>query len=98
MLTNQDFSVVYQTSTNFLAGQSVIATITAIQIMQDQTGVNPVVLAVFGLGSDGLPYVGFVSMSLQAEPAIPLTGFMVCNTACPRTDYTAFALENNLQF
>ncbi|GAU88694.1 hypothetical protein RvY_01339 [Ramazzottius varieornatus] len=77
VLTNEDFTTTYQTTSGFLSGQSLIAKITAIQIMQDQINGNPTVLAVFGLGSDGItPYVGYVTgMPLLAYPTTPLTGF-----------------------
>lgn len=64
---SSDFTTTYQTSTGFLSGQSLITTITAIQIMQDQSGFNPTVMAVFGLGADGVtPYVGYVTMQDSA--------------------------------
>jgi hypothetical protein len=69
------FSTSYLTSTGFLSGQSLISKITAIQIIQDQSGlwINPQVLAVFGLGSDGVtPYVGYAVMDLYAQPLTPI--------------------------
>ena len=76
------FTTTYGTSSGFLTGQSLITTITAIQIMQDQSGVNPSVMAVFGLGSDGItPYVGYVTMmdsGITADTSLPVGAASVC--------------------
>ena len=75
-LESSDFSQTYQTSSGFLNGQTLITKITAIQIMQDQLGISPTTMAVFGLGADGMtPYVGFVNMldpSIAASPLVPV--------------------------
>ncbi|OQV17552.1 hypothetical protein BV898_08323 [Hypsibius exemplaris] len=72
-LMSSDFSTLYQSSTGFLSGQSTIVQITAIQIIQDQQGFNgPPMLAVFGIGADGLGYVGYVIMPLGADPNLAL--------------------------
>jgi hypothetical protein len=76
-LMDSTFTTLYQSSTGFLSGQSTIVQMTAIQIIQDQQGVNPDMLAVFGTGADGLGYVGFVTMLLTADPTLPIAPFSV---------------------
>lgn len=70
---DESFKTTCQTTSNLLRGQSKIKTITAIQIIQDLLAVHTTQMAIFGIGSDDKPYMGFVDMPLNAECKVPLT-------------------------
>ncbi|OQV25358.1 hypothetical protein BV898_01037 [Hypsibius exemplaris] len=76
-LMDEAFTTTYQTTTYFLSGQTKIAKITAIQMVQDLEGlfgIHPTLLAVFGVASDNAtPFVGFAQLPLDASPTTELS-------------------------
>lgn len=73
----------FSKSTNFLSGQTHITTITAIQVLEDKSGINNGVLAVYGTDAAGVPYLGYVSQggtagqsefpAVSTNPVFPAT-------------------------
>ncbi|OWA52061.1 hypothetical protein BV898_16524 [Hypsibius exemplaris] len=81
-LMDGNFTKTHQRNRTFLAGQTRIEKVTAVQLIQDQVGGGDSryatgLLAVFGVGQEGndtaVPYLGLAHLLLSGQPDSPLT-------------------------
>ncbi|XP_055338798.1 uncharacterized protein LOC129588547 [Paramacrobiotus metropolitanus] len=90
-LMDATFTTLYSQTTNFLAGQSSIVKITAIQIMQDEKDPQQNVrFGIFGVGADGVtPYFGYVNMLVTAVETLSLSDPVVLPAPNPGERWVA---------